>query len=556
MSPAAAPAWPEQNNHCLFLSNGVFDPHESANLPGIFAAYTKAYDEAVAKGKPAPPLVMHFHGGLVPKSAGLEAAQLLATESYGKAGAFPVFFIWESGFVESLQQALPQIFREAIFELLMERVAGYALGAISHFGGDGTGITRGEEAVQPASPSYVKRELNGIVDGAVASGPFVPFADIDPHSLPEDATLRARDENKFLQDLSADRELQKEAAKIAQGLRPEEDVRREIENGGTRGEFTAPVRASEYTLMSPGVLDEMRPDVTEGDEVTRGLFSAAAAMARITTGAARILKNVVWRFASRRDHGVQATIVEEILREFYLANIGKAVWDAMKTNAQNAWQMDGNLFGGTEFLKGLKKLGETGHKPPRIVLVGHSTGAIYICALIEAAAKMALAATKFDIVYLAPAVDFKRLANTLTGHPDLISNFRVFGMKDSVERDDHLLDVPQLNAVPFLKGLYPGSLLYFVSGALEGDADKPIVGMARYYEDDGPYSADAFPEIATVKAFVAGSPNRCVWSKTEEAALSGLQTLSFHHGDFDNEDRTLQSLAYICQTGYNSAGPG
>ena len=42
-------------------------------------------------------------------------------------------------------------------------------------------------------------------------------------------------------------------------------------------------------------------------------------------------------------------------------------------------------------------------------------------------------------------------------------------MTDELEQADRLIPV-----------IYPHSLLYFVSGVLEDEADKPLLGMERY----------------------------------------------------------------------------
>jgi hypothetical protein len=43
----------------------------------------------------APGLVIHFHGGLVNETAGRKIAQRLLP-IYATAGAYPLFFVWES----------------------------------------------------------------------------------------------------------------------------------------------------------------------------------------------------------------------------------------------------------------------------------------------------------------------------------------------------------------------------------------------------------------------------------------------------------------------------
>src|SRR5437870_948373 len=82
-----------------------------------------------------------------------------------------------------------------------------------------------------------------------------------------------------------------------------------------------------------------------------------------------------------------------------------------------------------------------------------------------------------------------------------------------------------------------------VSGVLEDQSDKPLVGMERFFTGEPPYDRAAFPEIADVAAFLAGPPDRRVWSRTVAGAPAGLQTASTHHGEFDNDPETLASLS-------------
>src|ERR1051326_6028432 len=113
-----------------------------------------------------------------------------------------------------------------------------------------------------------------------------------------------------------------------------------------------------------------------------------------------------------------------------------------------------------------------------ITLVGHSTGAVYINNLINRAAQ-ALPNTKFNVVLLAPASRMDDFALVLGKHNNSIANFRMFSMTDASEAKDHLLGI-----------IYPRSLLYFISGVLEGEADVPIVGMNRFLVDETVFDAE------------------------------------------------------------------
>jgi len=71
--------------------------------------------------------------------------------------------------------------------------------------------------------------------------------------------------------------------------------------------------------------------------------------------------------------------------------------------------------------------------------------------------------------------------------------------------------------------------------------------MQRFF-DTARFPAVEFPDVETVRSFVNQSPQRAVWSvSTDQAA--GLNSASLKHGDFDNDPKTLASLAEIALAG-------
>ena len=74
---------------------------------------------------PGTPLVVHFHGGLVPARAGIEGAARL-NRVYREAGAVPLFVIWNWGPLDTLRTNLVRIAGEPLFRYLRRRVAQYA----------------------------------------------------------------------------------------------------------------------------------------------------------------------------------------------------------------------------------------------------------------------------------------------------------------------------------------------------------------------------------------------------------------------------------------------
>src|SRR5450631_2772349 len=69
---------------------------------------------------PAKGLVIHFHGGLVNTQAGLGIAAELAPR-YLRAGAYPLFFVWEAGLFETLRNNLGDILHDQVFQELVKK---------------------------------------------------------------------------------------------------------------------------------------------------------------------------------------------------------------------------------------------------------------------------------------------------------------------------------------------------------------------------------------------------------------------------------------------------
>ena len=248
--------------------------------------------------------------------------------------------------------------------------------------------------------------------------------------------------------------------------------------------------------------------------------------------AARVIK----RYLADRDHGFHATIVEEILRAFYVANVGGAIWAAMKGDTRDSFGPDPAVFGGTALLQVLADRLAAG-ADVRVTLVGHSTGAVFIGHLLEAADGMLPAGFRFDVVLLAPAATFELAEDTFVRHRARIAGLRIFAMTDGNEKKDRLVPV-----------LYPHSLLYFVSGVVEPDADTPLIGMERYYDAHG-YPAADFPRLEPFRQIVAGTPNGAIWSVATGGG-PGLESAARKHGDFDNDSKTVGSVQSILQDGF------
>ncbi len=477
-------------------------------------ADAKRIIEAAHAANPERGLLIHFHGGLVSTANGLAIAHKLA-QRYADAGAYPVFFVWESGPFQTIKNNLHDILNDEVFQELVKKVGEWALKQL----GDSFS-TRGSGTAQ-VDEHRLRADFDAWFAGA-ASAPPVPL------DTPERrAGSAARASLPSQDDLAADIESQLDNdprfQQVMAGLYVE---RRRGPETTTRSAGAPP--ASVRKLVDDRALDEMFPR-PPGE--TRAAFS----WFEIAKFVAKVVIAVVRRHWNKRDHGTYTTIVEEVLRAAYLDKVGEVLWRMMKKDTADAFA-DDTLCVGTAMFEDLAALAAQGKSFSMITLVGHSTGAVYINNLVNRAAQ-ALPNTKFNVVLLAPASRMDDFALVLQKHNNSIANFRMFSMTDASEAKDHLLGI-----------IYPRSLLYFISGVLEGEADVPIVGMNRFLVDETVFDAENFKAVADVRKWLAQKSSYCVWSIVSGG--DGLSSASEHHGDFDDNTQTLDSISYLVRKGF------
>jgi hypothetical protein len=248
-------------------------------------------------------------------------------------------------------------------------------------------------------------------------------------------------------------------------------------------------------------------------------------------------------------------VVEEVLRDLYLANVGAAIWGTMKKDTADAFEQFGQqpLRAGWFLIQELGKMMEEGHRP-EISVVAHSAGAIYACNLL---AHLDWVRSQTDhplpddfklkhLIFLAPACDFGLFDRVLTRHRQsaLFENFRMFSLSEELEAG--YWEVP---------GVYPRSLLYFVSGVVEKDRDAsaydlPLLGMQRYYAMEQVYQQ---PEIERARRFLAETADQQseVWSEANRGP--GLISDAIRHGGFDSTEersKTVVAIQHILKEGW------
>lgn len=499
-------------------------------------------DAIVAKlrSDPRKHLVIHFHGGLVSKQTGLELARRLLPvyTADGTQGGYPLFFVWESGAWETIRNNFTELADEPVFKQLLRKVVQYALERVG--ASDPFGVGRS------ASPgSLGSREVE--VKKAFTQFWTAP----SPQTIPYHGTTPASpgaarsasdivDDAEILADLEQDTEVKKALATLP-------DLPQ-----GTRSAFGGGQATERRSAFSEVAAHEFSKQ-----SGTRGLVELYA----VAKYLARVLRAVIKRYRSGRDHGLYATSVEELVRAFKVAGSGvnewgKALqWNRMKQDTIDAFDPDPNIHAATALLSRLQAAMAAGWELQRITLVGHSTGAIYIANWLEHASRFLPASLKHDVVFLAPAITYQRFATMLEKCQASIGKFRMFAMQDALEREDQVWGADDEIAAQgdWRRYIYPSSLLYLVSGILESSVedgktidefDAPLLGMQRYFTDRDTYTAADFPEIERVRTWLASMADSLVWSKTQNAG-AGLASECNDHGAFDNEAKTLESLRHL-----------
>ena len=108
-----------------------------ATTPGGELSTPEEVESLVNRLSTAKKVVLHIHGGLVSASHALDGAERVLPE-YLNAGIFPVFIIWKTGPLETLENMLQSLFPEDLFSIMVRRVSGFVarkMGSSDFLGG-------------------------------------------------------------------------------------------------------------------------------------------------------------------------------------------------------------------------------------------------------------------------------------------------------------------------------------------------------------------------------------------------------------------------------------
>lgn len=498
---------PNQNS-ALSRNNYVNVGKEGTFLAGndpLFNSTPQEIDELFQnlKNKNKTKIVFYFHGGLVPAEDGMDTAKRIVKYVEKDTDAHPICFIWETGLSKTIMHNLYTVEQSDFFKKLMVKVikiAGKKLGIEAL---DNIGNSKGVETMKESEINFElsKEEPFANYQVNVASK---SASVIDAEKVKSDIELEARILPEIEAELEEEIESDDDFKRIAAKEKPEEESK----------------------LINPEYIEA---EVAEG----KGIISSA----KLIAASVKITYNVIKRHIQKTDHDFYPTVIEEILREVYVSNIGNWLWGSMKKKAAAMWKPSDftgdyeNWYVGSYVIKKLEEYQKEIGKPLTIDLVGHSAGSIVICELFKKlnAEKSNL---KFrNIIFFAPACRCDLFDEAILGSAERFLSFRIFTMKDDLEKQDHLI-----------KFLYPRSLLYLISGILEEERDAHILGLQRHISGNKPYIGDMFTRITTFLA----DEGKIVYSKSDDTALNGFKTGSLTHGGFDDDkETTLDSMVYI-----------
>ena len=472
-----------------------------------------------------PKIILHLHGGLVNEASGVAAATRLSALGAHAFNVPPdweqIYVIWRTGAMETLRTNWKDIFQnDRLYRTLLKKLISLVSSKIMPEAAPGRSI----HSEMGLTPAEVERRL--------LSGSDQPFADADTLTIAEDGSKRAvaipaddEDiESDFQNELESDEKLNEVAADVEAALMKDapQSARSFVSGDAVSGQKT--LAYVDDRVTAPWMVEKATGRALIGGSVLIGLAKHGA----------KIGLRVIRRYRAGRDHGLHATVVEEVIRELYGDLIGSIVWGMMKQDAEDHFAT--GALG--DVLLDVLALNPT----RRLLLSGHSAGSIWASELLLASNRRGIA-MPLDLVLLAPAVRTAKFAEALAAKQGDIGAFRLFAMSDALERSDVLLG----------KGygfLYPSSLLYFVSGLCEDAkkdalADAPLLGMQRFIECKTNWTDDTDEGAALkrVRTFLSADAKRTVFSIAARGA--GLDCQAQSHGAFDDDPKTLQSVATL-----------
>jgi len=438
-------------------------------------------------------LLLHFHGGLISENQGIKSAEYFFNNYKDLKDTLPVSIVWETGFLE----ALPETFRRIIItdDLLRNLIIKVLKFFAKRFNIDLSVLDDGIILPTLENIAYLVETNTNMLTEEILEIVFLDAYSEESFSDMLDLIYLE------MQSITSDEELS-----IEEFERIANEESEEISN-----------------LINPKIL----------------WYSA------------KIAKRCIVRFIKGRGHGVLPTIIEESCREIYLDDFGTEIWQVMKDQAKSMWNSNcsrtgNNQYAGRYLLD--KIVNNFKVDELDVDIIAHSAGAVATCEWVKVVHSNEKYKTfKFkNIVFLAPACRCDLFRESIMKHKEKYSSFKMITMNDYFESRDNLIQLPMLEY------LYTRSLLYLISGILEGrkaeDADAYILGLHRHIRKNKPYKdTQMLNEISDFLMMPNDNENKLILSTSDISAAVGRRTSAAHHGGFAKDALVIKSIKHLLQ---------
>ena len=287
-------------------------------------------------------VLLYLHGGLVDQAHGeATAARLSGAGPHGfnaSADWEQIYVVWRTGALETIRTNWTDLAtNDRLYRALLKRLFGFLLSKLQL--SDGTG--RSAFAAVGLSPTEITARLSGTSAQPIDQ----PFADVDAtlagnrpdgrgaaiENVP-DAYIAA----EFSTMLQLDPEFTAAVEDIDAALNPSRPGAR-----GVSGHGDAIEGAQSLGRLDRKVQTELQAAVPTADG--RVVLTSLAVLRELVKHGAAVALRVISRYRRGREHGIQATIVEELARELYGDLVGATIWEMMKRDAREHFAPNGFL---------------------------------------------------------------------------------------------------------------------------------------------------------------------------------------------------------------------
>lgn len=428
-------------------------------------------------------LLLYFHGGLVDRKNGIEAAKLMKEKLADRsANRHVVSFVWETGPIETVTQNLNDLINLSN-EGFFKEVTNFVIKLVNKRLGFGDSRGSGEYLTD----SYIDIEKNKLNS----------FENLDHEFNNRTETYIEIDD--------------------------------EDENFS---EYYKRLEAESNMLLENEGSEEIKNKKESQEELSRwGGILFAKVIAQITFA-------VLKRYLNKTHHDFYPTIIEETFRKLYFDEVGSWGWRKIKEKSKMMFQAKSEIEEeykqpvGIHFLTLLerhvkRKLLEK--KRFEIELIGHSAGSVAICNLLHSTESLFSNIRYNNVFFLAPActVNLFIEKGIKAYNNGIFKSFKMFTMEEDFEKMDH--------CIPYI---YTRSLLYLVSGLFEDEIDTKIMGLHEHIRAEGRYSS--FEELVKINRFL--NKHQLVLSVDKVNPNESMRSTSENHAAFDNDETTLLSI--------------